>query len=113
MNHNMNLFKEPFDMIKQKNKTIEVRLNDMKRQNINIGDFITFSKLPDKQDKLTVRVLDIYRFDKFEKLYSNHEFSLFGCKGYTMDQMINETYNIYTKEQEDKYGVLGFKILLI
>ncbi|MBU3156927.1 ASCH domain-containing protein [Clostridium estertheticum] len=113
MEHDMTLFKEPFNMIKNRQKIIEVRLNDEKRQTICVGDLIIFYKLPDREEKLTVKVLDKYVFENFEQLYSNFDFSLFGCQGYPMKRMIDETYDIYTKEQEKKYGVLGIKICLI
>ncbi|MCB2341518.1 ASCH domain-containing protein [Clostridium estertheticum] len=113
MEHDMTLFKEPFNMIKNRQKIIEVRLNDEKRQTICIGDLIIFYKLPDREEKLTVKVLDKYVFVNFEQLYSNFDFSLFGCQGYPMKRMIYETYDIYTKVQEKKYGVLGIKICLI
>lgn len=111
MEHMMNLFEEPFNKIKNNEKSIEVRLNDGKRKKVSVGDIITFYKLPQKEEKLTVKVLDKYIFDNFEELYSNFDFKLFGCDGYNMKAMIEETYEIYTKEQEKTYGVLGIKII--
>ena len=113
MEHIMTLFEEPFNKIINKQKNIEVRLNDEKRQNIRIGDLITFYKLPEKTERVTVKVLEKFSFGSFEQLYSKFDFSLFGCQRYTMNRMLNETYDIYTKEQEKKYGVLGIKISLI
>ena len=109
----MTLFEESFNKIKNKQKSIEVRLNDDKRQNIRVGDLITFYKLTEKTERITVKVLEIYTFENFEKLYSEFNFSLFGCQGYEMKRMIDETYAIYTKEQEKRYGALGIKISLI
>jgi uncharacterized membrane protein len=40
MRHEMTLFEEPFNKIRDKQKSIEVRLNDEKRQNIKVGDII-------------------------------------------------------------------------
>ena len=113
MEHYMTLFEKPFNMIKSREKIIEVRLNDKKRQIISIGDLITFYKFPKKEETLTVKVLDKYVFEDFEQLYSNFNFSLFGCEEYTMKRMIDEIYAIYTCEQEKAYGALGIKICLI
>jgi ASC-1-like (ASCH) protein len=112
MRHEMTLFKEPFNKIRDKQKSIEVRLNDEKRQNIKVGDIITFYKLPQKTETVTVKVLDKLPFERFEQLYRSFDFSLFGCQGYVMKRMIDETYDIYTREQEEKYGALGIKISL-
>ena len=42
MRHEMKLNNSPFVSIKNKTKTIELRLNDDKRQKINVGDEIEF-----------------------------------------------------------------------
>lgn len=113
MKHHMSLLEDPFNKIKDKTKFIEVRLNDEKRQKVNIGDTIVFSKLPTKEEQITVEVIDKYKCKTFEELYNKYDFSLFGCEEYTINQMINETYEIYSKEQEELYGVLGIAIKLI
>ncbi|MBU3218093.1 ASCH domain-containing protein [Clostridium estertheticum] len=113
MEHKMTLFEESFNKIKNKQKIIEVRLNDEKRRNIMVGDLITFYKLTEKTERITVKVLEKYTFESFEKLYIEFDFSLFGCQGYEIERMIAETYDIYTKEQEKRYGALGIKISLI
>ena len=43
MLHNMKLNASPFEKIKNGTKTIELRLNDEKRQQVKTGDFIEFS----------------------------------------------------------------------
>ena len=43
MTHNMQLKPEPFAMIKDGTKTIELRLYDEKRRNIKVGDRIVFT----------------------------------------------------------------------
>lgn len=74
---------------------------------------IVFSKLSKKEETLIVKVLDKYLFETFEELYSQFDFDLFGCEGYTTDRMIKETYNIYTKDKEKECGALGIKIVNI
>ena len=69
MLHKMKLQEDPFERIKNGTKTVEFRLYDEKRQTIQIGDEIEFSKLPELQEKLLVKVIDLYREDSFEKLF--------------------------------------------
>lgn len=45
MIHYMKLQNNPFIKIKNKTKTIEMRLNDEKRKKINIGDNIEFTNI--------------------------------------------------------------------
>ena len=108
MLHQMKLNKEPFERIKNGTKTIEFRLYDEKRRKVKIGDKIEFSKLPDLQEKILVDVLDLYTepsFEKlFEKLYEDKELA---------KQKANAMYEIYSSENEKKYGVVGIKIKLV
>ena len=43
MKYNMKLNNEPFNLIKNGTKTVELRLNDEKRKLLNIGDKIEFT----------------------------------------------------------------------
>lgn len=108
MIHQMKLLEDPFDRIKNGIKTIEFRLFDEKRRLIKIGDKIEFSKLPDLKEKILVDVLDLYYeksfTDLFEKIYSDDKEEI--------NKKIESIYKIYTKENEEKYGVLGIKIKL-
>jgi len=56
MEHQMKLNESPFEKIRSGEKIIEIRLYDDKRKNINIGDIIIFSKLPDLKEILSVKV---------------------------------------------------------
>ncbi|MDK2952742.1 hypothetical protein DU53_11420 [Kosmotoga sp. DU53] len=113
MEHKMKLLPEPFELIKARKKVIEVRLNDEKRQKIKIGDTIVFSKLPDLNEKLRVKVVGLLHYGTFEQLYRDIPFKYFGKEGKTLEWMLESTYKIYTREQERKYGVLGIRIELL
>lgn len=108
MIHKMKLNDDPFERIKNGTKTIEFRLYDEKRRKVKIGDKIEFSKLPDLQEKILVDVLDLYTepsFEElFEKLYEDKELA---------KQKANAMYEIYSPENEKKYGVVGIKIKLV
>ena len=108
MLHQMKLNEDPFERIKNGTKTIEFRLYDEKRRKVKIGDKIEFSKLPDLQEKILVDVLDLYTepsFEElFEKLYKDKELA---------KQKANAMYEIYSPENEKKYGVVGIKIKLV
>lgn len=105
MLHKMKLKESPFERIKNGTKTVEFRLYDDKRKQINIGDKIEFSKLPDLQEKLVVEVLDLYHEktfkDLFEKLYTDKE---------EIERKTESMHTIYSPEEEKKYCVLGIRI---
>ena len=108
MLHKMKLKESPFERIKNGTKTIEFRLYDEKRQKIKVGDQIEFSKLPDLQEKLVVKVVQLYREDTFEnlfkKLYINED---------EIKKKTKSMYQYYSPEEEKKYGVIGIKISLV
>lgn len=100
MKHEMTLFSAPYESTKSGRKHIEVRLNDEKRRKIKIGDIIEFIKLPEKQEKIEVIVEELYPFDNIKQMYDSIAFKEFDCEGWTMEEMIEGTYEIYTSEQE-------------
>ena len=68
MRHNMKLNNGPYNSIFYGNKDIEMRLNDEKRQLINIGDIITFTNR-DTLESFDVRVVKLHRCNNFKELY--------------------------------------------
>ncbi len=77
----MKLQPVPFEQIKLGSKDIEIRLFDEKRQSIKIGDLIEFSKMPDLEEKLTVKVEELIRADHFLELFQKYEMKRFGAEG--------------------------------
>ena len=108
--HKMKLMPEYFDYIKNGTKRIEVRLNDEKRQLIHIGDYITFEKVSDEPEYLKVQVTDLYYESSFSNLLDKHDMVLFASNNITKEELLNILDQFYTKEEQDKYGVVGIRI---
>ncbi len=110
MTHNMKLWDEPFCHIRDGLKTIELRLNDAKRQLINVGDTIDFANNK-TGEHLFVRVRAIHKYPSFKELYSSLD--LLRC-GYTARDIDTASYKdmevYYSKEEQSKHGVLGIEI---
>ena len=106
--HEMRLHNEPFVLIKNGTKTIELRLNDEKRRQIKVGDIITFTNRSNNEQISTV-VINLHKYDSFEELYKHFDKVEMG---YAEDEPAEskdmEAY--YSKEEQDKYGVLGIEI---
>lgn len=111
MTHHMNLKPQPFSMIAEGKKTIELRLWDEKRQQISVGDILIFTNTADRSAALQCKVRKLHVFPNFAKLYST--LPLTQC-GYlpeelpTADPADMEAY--YSKAQQEKYGVVGIEI---
>ena len=112
--HLMNLTPSPFNMIKNGTKTIELRLYDDKRRKIQTGDRIKFVNTEKNDETLEVEVIDLFVFDSFKTLYT--ELPLLEC-GYTEKDIGTASPNdmdlYYSKEKQQKYGVVGIKIALL
>lgn len=112
--HVMNLTPAPMQEIRTGNKTIELRLNDEKRKQISVGDTIKFINTEDSNDTLRVKVVDLFLFSSFAELYDN--LPLLKC-GYNEDNINTaspedmEMY--YSREKQNKYGVVGIEISLL
>ena len=109
--HSMKLQPEPFKEIRSGNKTIELRLNDEKRQKISVGDIIEFISTEDAKETLRTEVLHLYHFDSFDELYKN--LPLLKC-GYSEENIITakpeDMEEYYPKEKQQQYGVVGIEI---
>ena len=109
MVHSLKLQLQPFVKIKGGKKTIEVRLYDEKRQLITVDDEIEFVLTVDPHQTFHAKVVDLVRFKTFEELFRAYPPEVFGAE--KSEDWIN-MYQYYTKEQEEKYGVLGIRIEL-
>jgi ASC-1-like (ASCH) protein len=106
----MGLYGEYFEPIKKGKKKVEVRLNDDKRRKIKVGDTIEFIKVSKQDETLKVQVTELRKYETFQAMYEDIPFQDFDCDGWTMNEMIKGTYEIYTPEQEKEWGTLAISI---
>ena len=102
----MKLQNEPFKQIKKEIKKIEIRLNDEKRKIFEINDYIEFTNIT-TLEIMFVKITNLYHFKNFEDLFNNFDNSILGCGSY------EEMYKYYSREEENKYGVLGIEIKVL
>lgn len=109
MLHHMKLKESPFIKIKNCSKTIELRLNDEKRQQVQVGDFIEFSLLDNPTEKIQTRVTALHHFNSFQELYASLPKEKLG---YSSSDMPNpdHMYEYYPREKQEQYGVLGIEL---
>jgi ASC-1-like (ASCH) protein len=105
--HRMKLQPNPFGKIKDGSKTIEIRLNDEKRQLINIGDEIIFTLATNELENIRAKVIRLSKFPTFKDL----------CMAFPPEQYGSESqeeyvamYKYYSREDEQKYGVLAIEV---
>ena len=103
---------QPFESIKAGTKTIEMRLFDEKRSQFSVGDVLIFKKRSNESEILKTKIVALHKFNSFEDLYKNfNKISL----GYAKDEPahFSDMEFYYSKEEQEKYGVVGIEIKLI
>lgn len=111
--HNMKLQEKYYNYILNGTKRIEIRLYDEKRQQIKIWDIIKFIKKPNLDESIEAKVIGLIRYNSFNDMFKDFDISLLADKRMTKDELINALEQFYTKEEQQKYGVLGIRIELL
>lgn len=108
--HKLRLLPEYFEYIKNGTKRLEIRLNDEKRKNINIKDTIIFEKLDETKEHLTTTVTNLYKYNNFEELIDKNDITFLADQSVTKEKLLKTLNEIYTKEEQEMYGVLAIEI---
>ena len=106
---NMKLNNIPFKQIKEGSKTVEVRLYDEKRKQLNIGDIIIFTNNK-TNEILEKKIINLKVFDSFCSLYDNYDSILLGARGYSKQQYCSSMNTIYSKDKELENKVLAIEL---
>ena len=104
----MKLHEAPFDKIKKRTKTIEMRLNDEKRQKLKIGEYILFTNSI-TNESIKCKIKNITKYPTFKELYENYDLVSLGYEeGEIGSYQDMDTY--YSSSDIEKYGVLAIEI---
>ncbi len=112
MEYKMKLQPKYYDDILYGTKRIELRLYDEKRQNLKLGDIIEFIKEPELKESFKAKVVGLLRYSTFEELMEDFDISVLADKNMTRKKLLDTLEKFYSKEEQEKYGVLGIKIEL-
>lgn len=59
------------------------------------------------------KVVGLLRYNSFEEMFKNYDISVLSDKSMTKEELISVLEQFYTKEKQEKYGVLGIRIELV
>ena len=109
---NIHLDEDIFYLVKNGTKNIEIRLNDEKRRKLKIGDELHFIKRPYDDEEICSIVTFLDYYDTFDELISNYEISRLYNDSFNKEKLITLLEKFYSKEEQEKYGVvaIGFKL---
>lgn len=110
MKYIMKLNPKYFEYMKNGTKRVEIRLNDEKRKDLKIGDEIIFQKEPELKEELYTQIVSLNIKRNFKEFIEELDVSEYSDKSESEGKFLNDLYKFYTKEQEEKYGVVGIQI---
>lgn len=110
--HKMKLESKSFDCILNGTKRIELRLNDIKRQKVKVGDTIKFYELPDLTKTIEVEVIGLLKYNNFTNLLNDFDPLLLFDKSINKEELNNLLNKFYSKVEQAKYEALGIRIKL-
>ncbi|MFH2062786.1 MAG: ASCH domain-containing protein [bacterium] len=106
----MRLHPEPFERIRSGQKTDELRLNDPKRQQIQVGDRIEFSRRPECTEKLLAEVSYLKHYPTFAEMYD-------GVKDRypeaSRDSFVAGMHQYYPPEEEAEFGTVEIGLRVV
>jgi len=106
MKHDMHLDPLPFEEMALGYKTIESRVNDEKRQSVEVGDTITFYRRPENKDKISVRVIELHRYRSIAELVEATPLRYWGPRYHSKEELLQGKW-YYSEEEIKKYGMLA------
>lgn len=111
MLHHMKLYSGPFHAVRAGYKTVELRLYDEKRRQLQVGDEIVFSLTDAPEEQVQKTVTALHLFPDFRTLYK--KLPLLQC-GYTPanihDARAEDMDAYYSREAQEAYGVVGIEL---
>ena len=113
MLHKIRLSGPAFARVQSNAKTLELRLYDEKRQRIKLGDIIEFFELPDLAATVRAHVVGLLIYPTFASLIDDIPTALMGYQEADKDYLRTSMYEIYSPEDEAKYGALGIRFRLL
>jgi ASC-1-like (ASCH) protein len=107
--HQMHLDQKPFSLIREGKKTIEVRLNDEKRQELRPNDLLLLVNRED-ESQLRITITAVHKYQTFKELFDSHAPEVFG--GTCKEELLSNIRQFYSVADEQKLGVVGIELKL-
>ena len=108
----MHLNEEPFNNILSGKKLIEYRLNDEKRRQISIGDYIIFYKRPLNKQIMYARITDLKYYKNLYDMYSDTFDEYLKDMYKTVDDVVKDT-SYYSEDEVKKCGCVAIRFEIL
>ena len=112
--HSMHLAHQPYARMENGRKTLELRLNDPRRRQLQVGDVIRFEDTTDETEILYTEVKELLPFPTFRELYAALPLSEMGYSPEEeKDASSADMDKYYSPEEQARWGVLAIRVALL
>ena len=109
----VHLHPEVFDIVLNKDKDVEIRVNDEKRRKLHVGDTLVFLKRDSEEEKITAKVTNLVYFNNFEEVTNYYDMKRIYLEETTKNEYITLMKKFYSDEEVNKYGVVAIEFKVI
>lgn len=108
----VHLHPEVFEIVLNKIKDVEVRVNDLKRRKLNIGDTLIFLKRPEEKEQIKAKVINLVYFNNFQEVIDYYDMKRIYLSNTTKKEYISLMQQFYSSNEVKEWGVVAieFKI---
>lgn len=107
------LDEDVFEVVRLGIKNVEVRVNDLKRRKMKVGDEIVFLKRPLEEEKIITKITALKVYDNFNKLVKDYDIERLYLSSFTKEDFIKLLSRFYSKEEQDEYGVVAIEFMKV
>ena len=110
----MQIHLEPdiYDCVAKGTKNVEARVNDEKRQKLQIGDEIEILRRPDDDEKVVAIVTGLKRFKTFAELADAYPIERLYSSTTSKEEYVKLFSKFYSNEEIEKYGTVAIEFEL-
>lgn len=101
-----------FDIVKNNSKNVEVRVNDLKRRKLKVGDTLIFLKRPNGDEKIKGTITNLVYFNDFSEVVNNYPMKRIYLDNYDKNDFVKLLGRFYSDEEVKEYGVVAIEFKL-
>lgn len=96
-----------FKFVQDGIKDIEVRVNDLKRRKLSVGDTLIFLKRPLEDEVIKKKVKALEYYSDFKEVVENYEMKRIYLENCTKEDYFKLMARFYTEEEQREFGVVA------
>lgn len=109
----VHLHPKVFDIVLERAKDVEVRVNDEKRRQLKVGDTLIFVKRPGETERLKALVKKLVYFSSFEEVLDAYEMGRLYLENTSYEEYLNLMRQFYSDDEVKQNGIVAIEFELL